>query len=302
MAGLLLGASSAQAVIALNLNSLTVFGDLDIVSTTVDGPVYVGGDLDGNNPTLVTSSSDDINQYTTTVTVGGDILSDIHINNGSLIYGGSIDSDVNVVMNSGGTVTSVSDGSIDSLTATYKEDAINSSYYFSTLDTTTNASFEIIENKNLSFTLDEGNDYGIVNISYEDLSLQNLDQIVYNISGTGALIINVSGTDVNLSKGNFSSSSTEVSSQVIWNFYEAETLTFDTGFSGSVLAPIAAFESNGQIVGSVVVDSADINNAIIYPNFDDSLSLPAIPEARHYAMLTGLSMLLFVFGKRRRVR
>jgi hypothetical protein len=74
MAGLLLGASSAQAVIALNLNSLTVFGDLDITSGDADGQVFVGGDLNGS-ATMVTDNS--YATTNTTVWVGGGYLGEL---------------------------------------------------------------------------------------------------------------------------------------------------------------------------------------------------------------------------------
>ena len=294
--GLLTGASSANAVIALNVNSLTVFESLEMTSANIQGPVAAGGDLTGS-ATLVTS-----NGFTSayTVQVAGNInTTDVEVQNGSLLYGGAFDR------------TGLNDNQLDnfyqgdqsamtSLIDSYKADALAASVAYGNLTASANASFSTANNA-LSLNLAEGDDYGIIHLSLTDLS--GLSSMTYNLSGTGALIINVAGDTVDIKSGiNFTGWTDSEISRVLWNFYEAESLTISSSFRGSILAPNAELTTNAEIAGGVVVESAIINNAINLPNFDGSLSLPAIPEASHYALLTGMSMLLLAFGRRRQMR
>jgi choice-of-anchor A domain-containing protein len=206
-------------------------------------------------------------------------------------------------MNGGGSAVLDTDGLISEMISMYQEDALSGSAYFGSLSSTANASFETIENKNLSFTLDAGTDYGIVNISASDLENSNLDQISYTLNGTGALIINVAGTEIDLTQGNFTDVSSDMASQVLWNFYEAESLSISTNFTGSILAPNAELNlSSVTITGSVVVESAVINGPISLPTFDSSLLPTVVPEVSHYALLAGLAMAGMVLCQRRHAR
>ena len=102
-----------------------------------------------------------------------------------------------------------------------------------------------------------------VNVFYLDQAdLSGIHTIELDVPDNSAVIINVSGTDITFSSFGFGTigeckgGGTECH-QIIWNLYEAETVTISgVGMQGTVLAPLAAVDfSNGMIDGQLIVRS-----------------------------------------------
>ncbi|WP_326537146.1 choice-of-anchor A family protein [Pseudorhodoferax sp.] len=91
----------------------------------------------------------------------------------------------------------------------------------------------------------------IFNLSASTLASTNWNN-KSNLASGSTLIFNIGGTSVNLSGGLFDGMG---SYNVLLNFYEAQTITFNgMGIEASILAPTATvLGGNGQINGNVVV-------------------------------------------------
>lgn len=86
--------------------------------------------------------------------------------------------------------------------------------------------------------------------------LANANGITINVPEGSTVIINVSGTDVSIRYMGITVNGTSASN-VIWNMYEATSLTMDgIGMQGSILAPYANVTfNNGQMNGTLVARS-----------------------------------------------
>ena len=96
-----------------------------------------------------------------------------------------------------------------------------------------------------------------------DISSSQLGSITINVPSTSIVIINVSGTAISWPSGTITlpgakggaDSDYLFSSNVIWNFYEAQTFyNVSTAIEGTILAPLATFTGgSGHVAGQVIV-------------------------------------------------
>ena len=95
----------------------------------------------------------------------------------------------------------------------------------------------------------------------------------------GVLVINVAGTadSFQFNPGTFS---VDAQTTVIWNFYQATSLSITGQFDGSILAPYANLTNNTQINGSVVAAGFNQGGEIHMANFSG-----VVPEPATWAML-----------------
>ncbi|MBE3638083.1 collagen-binding domain-containing protein [Mangrovicoccus algicola] len=260
-----LGASAASLDAEALMKSLNVIalGDADTSSVNhVEGPVYVGGNLtsgtfNANTDGLAEAT---VGGVTGAVIVGGDV--NTHLNsgtNGAIQIGGSLNGTSDVSYNSGVSGIPVAD-MVDTFTSLAAG--------LSTLGDTSGVTYNTAMNFK-SFTSGSGNSEGIaiLNLSYADaLSMfTGAGQISFNIDASvTSFIINVAGTD-------FASDwSTQVGMQVnsnvsnvLFNFYEAEGVTFTSTWNASVLAPDALVTTapggtNGTIVAGELMLKGEV--------------------------------------------
>lgn len=154
----------------------------------------------------------------------------------------------------------------------------------------------VVPVKNTSGQFVFGSSTGFMSTSLSQLSTGTG---VFDLGAIDTLVINVSGTS-----GNFGMNVNDYSGinkllaaeSVIWNFFEATSLSFGTTVYGHVLAPLADLSLNSSNEGSVIAKSLLVNNGELHPlSFDGVLpvadSVSAVPlPASILLMLSALGL------------
>jgi choice-of-anchor A domain-containing protein len=144
----------------------------------------------------------------------------------------------------------------------------------------------------------------VFNLSASDLSSVNHFNFAQLAAGD-TLIVNVSGVNATLQGGWHGFASYNV----LFNFYEATSLSFGGGIYGNILAPLATVGSGtGAVNGNVIVENWNSSVALNANHYFVPTDVPGftvfapVPEPRTYAlMLTGLGVLV-CFVRRRKVK
>ena len=94
-------------------------------------------------------------------------------------------------------------------------------------------------------------------------------ELVNNLGSTYTVVVNVGGTSIRVNSGNIVGSLTQQATRarVLFNFYEARTITMDRGFSGAILAPFAHLQTNAIIDGVTAVQSITTTSELHKPLF-----------------------------------
>jgi choice-of-anchor A domain-containing protein len=312
LAGVLFLATATQAPAsmlagtdALNEWNLIVFNNLDS-NSEVEGRTFVGGNLTGSSSNYnIGPASSPNNGSQPALTVVGDVTgSSKQLNNGGgASIGGNLATQLNLnganqTVNVGGSITTQQNvnqntetgnlGANFTQTLNNQKTLLMSSLgsLSDNLKALASTGTATISNNQLSLT---GASSGI---SVFNLSLSNLASL-NNISVTapsgGTTVINVSGTSGTIN-ANFNSSA-ELGRNVIWNFYDATSLTFANNFLGTVLATDAAVANTaGYIEGTLVANSFTQRAEVHQDTFQGDLSsvggsVSAMPEPGTWAML-----------------
>jgi len=100
------------------------------------------------------------------------------------------------------------------------------------------------------------------------LSSSLVQQIDLQFGSATSVIINVSGTTVNYNGGNMVGGMNATNaSRILWNFYEATTVSVDRQLFGAVLAPLAHLSNSTTIVGSTVASSFTQRGEVHVPTY-----------------------------------
>ena len=279
--GFLISSASAQSLDGLRHYSVITRGDFT-TNSDVQGRTVVGGDLMGQNSFTLADMLGGIAAPTDlTAQVAGDVASGnpININAGSLEYGGSLNRPVN--LNGGGSAIFSPgvdySGIFDSLTS--------SSASISSIPANQTLAVPMGSPGPLVFTpTEQASGAAVFHVDGSDVfSNSNVQQIDLNFGFENTdVFINVSGTTINFNQGNFTGGFTSdlARSRVVWNFYEAETINFERGFSGQILAPYALLTTNSIIDGSVFASEINTTSEVHLPNYagSDVPTFSAIPE------------------------
>ena len=244
-----------------------VLGDYS-TNSEVEGKTFVGGNLTGGSSANFGIRLQDIPTTEPSLVVVGDILqgSAIQVNGGSVLVGGSTNGrQINV--NSGGTVQEGSDLASESISIRVQIEA--ASLALSELDANGTIQIPTGGGGPLRFNASSsGGTLAIFNISgAESFANSSVQQIELDLNGSEAAVINVSGTNINWSSGNMVGylTSLEARKRVVWNFFEAESLSFSRNLNGSVLAPLATLSHSTNIDGSVAVRNLNSTGEVHQP-------------------------------------
>jgi choice-of-anchor A domain-containing protein len=302
----------------LNEYSVVTIGDFESGSGThIAGSTFVGGDYTGGKSDLGQSLKQ--NAGIDVLTVAGTMKANVSTFQNDIVLS-STQNKINntsknknanqtklsskVTLSSVGTVKFSSD--LDAIKADYKTQLENSSEYFASLET--NSKLVTTNNKqNNKLTVNnELGDNGIAVFSLDGFTSifnarnQSIELAGNNISDLSAIVINVAGNDLSIANNsniNGSFNNKEISSKVIWNFYEATSIDLGSQkFVGAILAPLATVtQTGGNIYGSVGAFSLITNAEINVPTNVDITSSElkkaiAVPEP------TSLILLLIAFA------
>ncbi|MCW1885003.1 choice-of-anchor A family protein [Luteolibacter flavescens] len=133
---------------------------------------------------------------------------------------------------------------------------------------------------NATPTLIDGTRVAIFNVSAATLfgNGGNFDRLELNMNGAETVLINVSGTNIDINK-NFTNGFTNNESKVLFNFFEATSMTVNRNFRGAIFAPLANVQQNGSnfdgsVVAAKLTQTAEIHNV----TFKGNLPASSIPE------------------------
>lgn len=288
------GTLSAQDLMS-GFNNI-VLNDLSANAET-EGTVFVGGNYSGGanvNPRGL-ANVDLGNGVSASLVIGGNLVGQATIEEGDIVVGGSITG--SLVNNGGG---SVSTGVAGIPIATVSSLLQNLSLNLSGLLTTDGGTANLSDQNNISFVNAAGSDgFSVFNV--DGASLQNgtfkgfsdpLVTTVVNVAGLNP-VIGVNGNDT--------------FTNVLFNFFEAQTLKINTGFNYSILAPFATLNLqgggiNGTVVSYNLTQGSEIRPLTfqgVLPEFASDV-VPAVPlPASAFFLLGGLSGLVMLRRKRK---
>jgi choice-of-anchor A domain-containing protein len=288
-------ATSVVGTDALREWNLIVFGNVTS-NSEVEGRTFIGGNLDGtsSNYMIRTPAASPSGQPGLTV-VGNVTGNTKNLNNGSgAVIGGNVTSGFNLngpaqTVKVGGTIsnTNVNQNTVQSGLAGSNQ------YFLSDLNqqksllqssltdlsgslskVASNSSVTIANNRATFISAPNASGLAVFNLTAAQLG--QFSEIALNVNGADTVVINVSGENIALAK-NFLGGTTGLGERVIWNFYEAKTISVSTAWGGSVLAPLAAATTSNYIEGSAVFASLVQNGEFHLGTYKGSYYPPLVP-------------------------
>jgi choice-of-anchor A domain-containing protein len=265
LAVLMAGGISSRADINSVLSQWNVItsGDLSQV-TDIGGSAYIGGNVgDQNSFTTASIGSTAISAGQISFAVAGNVAggNPINVNGGSVAVGG----------NEGGRAFNFNGGGrllgSSALPASPVSQVAADSQYWSGL--TANSAVTYNSSGQLSFNCTAGNSLSIFNINASLLSSslyngQNVQGYTITGAGTGDILINVTG-DLSAVANNFLSSFDSLGGHILFNFFNASTVTLNGAIYGYVVAPDATVMENNDIYGGVMAHSLNLNGEVNLP-------------------------------------
>ncbi|WP_432455611.1 choice-of-anchor A family protein [Agarivorans sp. QJM3NY_29] len=287
--------SAASQATPLSDYNLILTGDYHYQGGEVEGRTIIGGDLNaaGQSPTFAIRET--TVPFEDTVTVAGNInASNINLNAGSLTYGGNLNVS-NVNLNGGGSsvqkVTAGEQAAMASNMAGLESQLRADSAYFSGL--TANGSFST---SHLSYS--GSDDMAVFNVNFSEVFAQN-NSLSLAAGSAKTVVINVAGSAVSVAGGVNLTSGFGIlddglnigAANILWNFYEAETIDFNSiAFVGAILAMDADLVGGAVFDGSVAAES--FTGAREFHNTGFNWQEPQIPAT----VSEGSSSILFALG------
>jgi len=233
------------------LNQINVFVTMDATPSGADteGNMYVGGNLTAKGSYSV-GAKDTVDCTRYSLVVGGNIsINGGTVSGGMSVYGGTTASVSGVNFACGGLTRGTGDVDLVALKATVEALSLRLSAVAS------NGTVTLTSGK-LTLT---GTDKKLNVFNVTAAQLGAVTETDVNFPAGSAVVVNVSGTDVVWGNGsvclNGQCGDSDQATNVLWNFYEAATLSSSgMAIEGSVLAPFATLSgAGGHIAGQVIV-------------------------------------------------
>jgi choice-of-anchor A domain-containing protein len=147
-------------------------------------------------------------------------------------------------------------------------------------------------------------DLHVFNLDASDMNFS--DYLLSGVDKGDTVLLNIAGKDITTSWGNFGGSDHSLeamSDNILFNFFEAETLNINAAIFGSILAPKADIKAPGGVIwGQVIANSWDGNTQINDNPFVSNLPEPSnsrdVPEPS-ILLIFSLGLLTLIFRKKR---
>lgn len=238
-------------------------GDATINDPETPGTVFVGGTLTAPNTFVINGNGGGGAVFDAALVVGGDTLGRITMQNGNVLHQGVFPTPPDFNNNGGGSVTQ---GFVD--VAGVAQTLNDFSEKLAGLaDNGVTAPAQ--SSQNGFFTVSGGSAPAVLNIT--DMFLMGLGNPGFQFVGAPvATIINVSGTSITIPSG-FNFNKPNGSENILFNFFEATTVSIDSPFGASILAPkafVSAGTGAGRIQGNLVSAGLSQSVEIDGPRFD----------------------------------
>ncbi|QIE55826.1 choice-of-anchor A family protein [Pikeienuella piscinae] len=248
--------------------NVITLGDFDN-GVHVHGRTFVGGDY--TSPQLSELTKDPVSNFTFdggpsgTVFIGGNVSgSGIRsFNGGDVVIGGTVAPGVNVEAQGGGTVTQ---GVAGIPVAEVSDALFGLSDYLKELGVTLGDTGVLEGDSNNSrFAAGATADaIEIFNFDASDFTNQNTN---FGATTSVPTIVNVSGEIIN-----FAGKISNATPNLIFNFYEATSLSINQTFSAHIIAPKAEVSVAANFYGMIAANSLSLRNGEIHP-----IAFPDLP-------------------------
>lgn len=269
-------ATPLSAAETLSDFNVVVFENLNSRSN-VAGRSYVGGDLTGNSANFFTHGNKLPASDQPALIVGGSITGGSkQVNHGGdLMVGGNLWTQVNMngrgtryvagqYVQQNGSRNSTVQGpvSIPDPEQSLRDLSTGLSGLDSNSAATRQGSRAIFASQTSSsiFSIEDGGDF-----------FGSIGEIEFALGLSDTLIVNVGGLHIDIAENFLGEASHARADSIIWNFFEAEVITFRAEFFGSVLAPYAGIVNMSPINGTVVARSFTQNAEVRGPSFSGAL-------------------------------
>lgn len=285
MSNFVKGAALAVAVAAgtvanasvVNQYNLIVTGNLQNNSIDVRGKVFVGGNLTGGAVTFAQDLNPAAFSGVDTVLIGGNTnVSKLAIKAGNLRRAGSFSGTLEF---NGVNQTQTIDPTIPAQALAIAGELNTLSAYLAGLPATSSVTLpQNGQQGPLKYTVTgTSNGVAVFNVNAATAFNSNLiQQIELTSNAATSIVINVAGTSVNFSNGNMVGqwNSAFARANVIWNFYEATSISMTQKFNGAILAPLANLSNTTDIDGSVFVNTFNQSGEVHLPNYSGFIPAP----------------------------
>ncbi|MTJ83594.1 MAG: VPLPA-CTERM sorting domain-containing protein [Telmatospirillum sp.] len=294
-------AVSASGARAASLDAATILKDFNAVVFTsgstgsdIEGAAVFGGNFSGatvyNNPRTTALPSG-----FSALTVYGNLTGNtLNMNNGASLYvGGKVQTGVNFNSGAGGKKGGFS-GPPGVSISSFEKPLIALSNQLSTL--AANSWLPPAGNNEVINPSDVKGGVAVFDISAQDLKNIGHYGITINTNGASSVIFNVSGDTITYAANDNQAFG---ANKILWNFYEAKTVTLDSGIVGTVLAPNATVTSQNWINGSLIANAWKGIGELHSYGFDGGLPSPVPEPASTGLLLAGLAGLGLLRHRRR---
>jgi choice-of-anchor A domain-containing protein len=273
--------------------NLITAGNLQDV-TDVNGNTYVGGNVTvANSFDVGTSDSATVQPGNYSLAVDGNINSGgtIDVDAGNTVVGGTVTGRTI----SGGTVTK---GSLASVPSSPVSTVDSASTAWSKMTANSSAA---VSGGTLNFNCANSATLAVFNITAATLFKQNQSFGLKLGSSTAQVVINVSGTSATEAGGeNFNGLFSSWGNRVVFNFYQATSVSLSGSIYGYVVAPDATVSTTSTIVGGVMANVLNSSSEVERcAGTSDYANTPAVPDAGNTAGLLGLSFSSLALVRRR---